>query len=174
MDIFRYLYDREIKYCGIYDNQLWNKMKLRVATPLHAEAAKTFGKWRTLYPVFYEQLISIFPEMLAQERYWDDVDRYAVIYRYPRTWEGIFEYIRENIDDRPQRILARERVKAAKERREKNERDGIASPVNFWGFPLLYVFKLVLSGQYKRNINPCFNPTKEELLYEREPTAVAG
>jgi len=174
MDIFRYLYDRQIKYCGIYDNQLWNKMKLRVATPLHAEAAKTFGKWRTLYPVFYEQLISIFPEMLAQERYWDDLDRYSIIYAYPRTWDGIFEYIRENIEDRPQRILARDRVQSAKERRERHQRNGTASPENFWGYPLLYVFKIVVAGQYKRVINPSAKPTKEELSYERESIAVAG
>ncbi len=172
-DVFKYMMERDIKYCGIYDNQLWNGMKLRVATPLHAEASKTFGKWRTLYPVFYEQLITLFPEMLAQERYWGDLDRYGVIYRYPRSWSGILQYIRENIEDPAQRRLARQRVVSAQERRERHERNGTASPVNYWGYPILYVFKLVVAGGYKRVINPSSQPTKEELEYER-PIAVAS
>lgn len=59
-DLFVYFFQHKIKYCEIYDNQMWNGQQLRVATPLHAECSKRFDKLRTLYPKFYQQLVDIF------------------------------------------------------------------------------------------------------------------
>ena len=98
-DIFKYLHDREIKYCDIYDSQVWNKENLRVSTPLHAESSKRIYKLRTRDPIFYEQLIALFPEMLMQERYWDEMDRGAIFEKYPPCFDGILQYIEENIED---------------------------------------------------------------------------
>jgi predicted phosphoadenosine phosphosulfate sulfurtransferase len=166
-DVFRYFYDRGIKYCSIYDAQTWNRMGLRVSTPLHAESAKRFGKLRTLYPTFYEQLVTLFPEMLAQEKYWDSLDRFGAIASYPHTWAGVLQYVNENIEDH-QAEMASERVNMARKIRENNRRTGKSgSEANFWGYPILYVFKQVVAGNYKRVIQPCKNPTKEEIEYER-------
>lgn len=167
-DIFKYFYDRQIKYCAIYDAQLWNKQSLRVSTPLHAESAKEFGKIRTVYPLFYQQLVNLFPEMLVQERYWKAFDRYGIIYRYPRSWDGVMQYIHEHIDDPHQRALAKQRVNMARTIRENNQRTGKAGrPENYWGYPILYVFKTIVAGSYKRVIQPCKDPTKEEWAYEQ-------
>lgn len=168
-DVFRYFYDRKIRYCSIYDAQTWNAQGLRVSTPLHAESSKRFGKLRTLYPTYYEQLIALFPEMLAQERYWDSMDVYGVISSYPRTWEGIHQYIHEHIEDAHQKALALQRVNMARLIRSNNEKTGKSgSADNFWGYPVLYVFQQVVNGAYKRVIQPCKRPTKQQVEYERQ------
>jgi 3'-phosphoadenosine 5'-phosphosulfate sulfotransferase (PAPS reductase)/FAD synthetase len=164
-DIFRYFYDKNIRYCETYDKQMWNAQPLRVATPLHAESAKTFDKVRTLYPVFYEQIIDIFPEMLVQERYWKDYDRYGVIYRYPRGWKGVLDYIKDEITDKAQRKLATKRVVEAAKIRKSHLAAGRYTE-NFGGYPIMYVFKTILAGSFKRPIQPTKNPTKEEIAYE--------
>lgn len=165
-DIFKYFYDKSIKYCQIYDNQMWNNQAFRVATPLHAEHAKCFDKIRTIYPVFYQQLVDIFPEMLVQERYWKELDRYSIMEKYPVTWNGIIQYINDNISDTSEKKLAITRVMQCKQHRESNEKKGFARE-NFGGYPVRYVFKCILAGRYKRVIQPQKTPTKEDIRYEQ-------
>ncbi len=165
-DIFKYFYDKKIKYCPVYDMQMWNRQPLRVATPLHAESAKMFKKLKTLYPVFYEQVIDIFPEMLEQERYWQELDRYGIIYTYPKSWSGIFQYIKDKIDDPKLRKLAFKRVFECIKTRE-NHLKANRYKDNYGGYPILYVFKQIIGGQFKRSIQPCKSPSKDELLYEK-------
>lgn len=74
-DIFLYFYKKKINYCPIYDAQMLNGEALRVSTPLHAESAKRFDKIKTRYPVFYQQLVNLFPEMKVQERYYNSLDK---------------------------------------------------------------------------------------------------
>lgn len=164
-DIFKYLYDKKIKYCAIYDNQMWNGQALRVSTPLHSESAKEFHKIRTIYPMFYQQLVDLFPEMLVQEKYWKSLDRYGVIYQYPRTLQGIFNYIDDNLEGN-MRDLARLRIRQAYTSRENRLKKGLGKE-NLGGFPLLYLFKCVVNGQFKRRIQANPTPTKAELEYEQ-------
>lgn len=163
-DVFLYFYQKQIKYCETYDKQLLNNQNLRVATPLHAENAKRFGKLRTLYPKFYEQLIDIFPEMLVQERYWNEYDRYGIIDKYERSFDGIRQYIRENIKDE-QQAMAMKRVNNAETIRKNKLRKGLGKH-NFGGYPVLHVFKQVVNGAYKREIMAQSKPTKKEIEYE--------
>ena len=164
-DIFKYFHDKKIRYCPIYDAQMWNKQPLRVATPLHAESAKTFSKIKTLYPVFYQQLIDIFPEMLVQERYWKEYDRYGKIYQYPGTWEGLFQFIKDELTDPAMRKAAFKRIFEAKRTRDNHLKAGRYEH-NLGGYPIMYLFKCILGGQYKRAIQPCQNPSKEDLEFE--------
>ncbi len=166
-DIFKYLYDKKIKYCPIYDNQTWNRQNLRVSTPLHAESAKQFYKIRTLYPTFYQQLVDLFPEMLVQERYWQQFDGQAVMNLYQKSWDGIYEYIETQLEDPDEQELARARVASASSMRENNLRAGKYIE-NFGGYPIRYVFRQVLSGNFKRVILPCGKATKEDVEYERD------
>lgn len=92
-DIFVYFCKKDIQYCPIYDAQMWNNMALRVSTPLHAESSKRFDKLQTLYPVFYEQLTELFPEMLVQSRYWSQYNRDGKQDEYEHTANGIRNYI---------------------------------------------------------------------------------
>ena len=51
--------------------------------------------------------------MIVQSQYWEELDRYGVIYRYDHSWQGIIDYIKDNIEDKKQAKLAVERVIAA-------------------------------------------------------------
>jgi len=165
-DIFKYFYDNDIKYCPIYNKQVWNNQGLRVSTPLHAESAKRFYQIRTLYPTFYQQLVDVFPEMIVQERYWDEYDRYAVIYKYEKSWDGLAQYIKENITNPSMFKLAMKRVADARLYRENNMARGQYLD-NFGGYPILYVFKAIINGQFERTIQPHKTPSKTEIEYER-------
>lgn len=98
-DVFRFFYEYGIHYCQIYNFQMFAEQKLRVSTPLHAESAKELHKLKAIYPIFYAQLCNIFPDIRLQERYFKEIDRNAIIYKYPHTFAGIIEYINDNIDD---------------------------------------------------------------------------
>ncbi|QFG05481.1 PAPS reductase domain protein [Bacillus phage 031MP004] len=165
-DIFKYFYDNDIRYCHIYDKQVWNKEELRVSTPIHAERAKRFDKLKSIYPQFYQQIVSIFPEMLVQERYWKDYDRYGIIDKYPNTWDGVLQYIKENITDPAEQKLAKTRLIHAKTFRENTMKKNPKTKKNFGGYPLLYVFKTIVDGGYKRKIQPKKQITQKELDYE--------
>lgn len=152
-DIFRYFYDKNIKYCGIYDLQVLNGDGLRVSTPLHAESAKRFDKIKTLYPTFYQQLVDTFPEMLVQARYWKELDRESIIYKYEHSFSGIIKYIKDTVDDPKMQKLAITRVLRCKTTRDNNMKAGKYLKT-MGGYPILYVFKAILAGQYKRAIQP--------------------
>jgi len=164
-DVFKYFYDKKIKYCEIYDLEMWNNQELRVATPLIADNAKRFKLIKTLAPTFYEQIIDIFPEMLIQEKYWKEYDRSAEISRYPYGWEGVFQWIDENLSGN-QKQMALKRVLDAKKTRENKILSGEGLD-NYGGYPILYVFKSIIAGQFRRAIQPKSKPLKEEIEYEK-------
>lgn len=165
-DVFKYFYDNKIEYCSIYDNQIWNNQKLRVSTPLHSEAAKQFDRLATLYPVFYNQLIDIFPEMLVQAKYFKEYDRNAVYEQYPASWDGIMQYIDENLEGK-QIALAKKRVIDARKNRENNRAAGKGSEKNYWGYPILYVFNAIIAGGFKRVLLPCPKATQKHIEFEQ-------
>ena len=53
-DVFRYFYDRAIKYCPLFDLQMWAGYSLRVATPLRAESANRFGLIKSRSRIFID------------------------------------------------------------------------------------------------------------------------
>jgi hypothetical protein len=61
---------------------MWAGRGLRVSTPLHAESAKQFDAVKRVTPDFYQRVTDIFPEMLAHERYFRELDRDALHARY--------------------------------------------------------------------------------------------
>ena len=164
-DIFIYFCKNNIRYCEIYDKQAINGQGLRVSTPLHAESAKRFYKLRTLYPNFYQQLIDLFPEMIVQEKYWNSYDRESVIYNYEHSFDGIRKYIDENITDKEQAKLAKTKLHHVEIIR-KNKLKTASGKNNYGGYPLLYVFKQILNGAYKREIMPKKTPSPKEIEYE--------
>lgn len=161
-DIFKYLYEKKIKYCEIYDEQMLNSEALRVSTPLHSESAKKFDKIRTRNPIFYQQLVDLFPEMLVQERYYKELDTSCNIDGYKHTRVGLYNFIDDTIKDKKMNELAKFRVATA-----LKIRDNKKNTQNYGGYPLLYLFKVVAKGQFKRNILPKAKPTKEEMEFEK-------
>ena len=143
-DVFRYFYDRNIEYCKLYDQQMWAGQSLRVSTPLHAESSKRFNKIKQSAPEMYAKVIEIFPEMLAHERYYSELDRDVVKEKYGQSYEGVRAWIEENITEEGQYKKAVQRFNSVMGRALK--------------FPSVYPPKHLLnafmSGAYKREILP--------------------
>lgn len=153
-DIFVYFCKNDIRYCDIYDNQLFNNEALRVSTPLHAESAKKFDKIKTRNQKFYDQLVTLFPEMIVQDRYWNEYDRKKTFNadEYAHTYAGLQSYIKNTIADKEQQNIALYRVKIAWNTRINKMKAG--QNHNFGGYPLLYLFEIIAAGQFKRAIQP--------------------
>jgi predicted phosphoadenosine phosphosulfate sulfurtransferase len=143
-DVFRFFYDYGIRYCPLYDAQAWSSSPLRVSTPLHAEAAKSIGNLRATCPVFYDQVMDLFPEMAVQERYYRELDRAAAVAAYAKSWEGIARWIHEHVTDPAQHAKAMARFDGARK----------AARLAPGSYPLDYVLKQFMIGAYKRRILP--------------------
>lgn len=165
-DLFKYFQERGITYPSIYDMQMYSGESLRVATPLHDRAYQSLIKLRVTYPKFYEQILSIWPEVATQERYWGDVDRYGAIDRFPKSWDGIVQYVEECIDNPANRVAALKGIKLARAMKDKNRRMGRYPTGECYGFPLLWVFRQVVGGGYMKGITSQPFPTPNELAYE--------
>nr|WP_284700992.1 phosphoadenosine phosphosulfate reductase family protein [Rhodoplanes tepidamans] len=146
-DVFRYFFDRGIRYCPLYDLQMWAGNQLRVSTPLHAENAKRFDLLRSTAPDFYSRVIKVFPEMLAHERYFRDLNREALQARYGQTYEGVEAWITENLEG-SQLDLALKRFRSAMGRARKDPEV----------YPPRYLLSAFMSGSYKREILPAPRP----------------
>lgn len=143
-DVFKYFMDKDIEYCKLYDAQLWAGQALRVSTPLHAEASKRFDKLKTIDPDLYSQIIDVFPEMLAHERYYREMDRNAVRDQYGTSIESVREWIEENISDDYEYKLAITRLNTVEPMHRK------------WpdSYPPRYLLSCFMSGAYKRPLLP--------------------
>lgn len=161
-DVFLYFYRNRIKYCHIYDLQLFNGDNLRVSTPLHAEASKRIDKLQTLYPIFYSQLVELFPDVLLQARYYKELKPADNIFdNYPPTIDGIIQYAKDTIKDRKQLELAIACVRQAAGRRQE---DGDTHG----GYPLRYIAMQIRNGSYKRGrFIPVDKLTKLDMEIER-------
>lgn len=154
-DVFRYFYDREIQYCPLYDAQMWSGNALRVSTPLHAEAAKRLGQQKEFAPELWDAITRVFPEVLVQERYWSELDRAAINERYGATFEGIQQWIDENLEDEGQHAMASKRLSNVRKRARHSPE----------AYPPQHVFKAMMSGAYKREIMPV--PKQDQHKYAR-------
>lgn len=143
-DVFRYFYDRNIKYCQLYDLQMWAGKALRVSTPLHAENAKRFDLLRSTTPDFYRRVTAVFPEMLAHERYFGELDREALQQRFGQTYEGVRAWIDEFVEDEKNYELAVKRYDAVMVRARREPEI----------YPVRYLLNVFVGGGYKREIVP--------------------
>ena len=51
-DVFKYLGENGIRYCPLYDSQLYSRTPCRVSTPIHSGSEKRLDAWRTHGPGF--------------------------------------------------------------------------------------------------------------------------
>lgn len=141
-DVFRYFYDYGIRYSPTYDHQLFAKEPLRVSTPLHAERAKRLDNLRAYEPVFYDQVMAVFPEMAVQERYYAEIDREALVERYGSSLDGVQAWIEENITEETQLAKALKELRAMRIKQAKTPES----------YPSDYVLGQFMAGAYKRSI----------------------
>jgi predicted phosphoadenosine phosphosulfate sulfurtransferase len=167
-DVFRYFMIKKIAYCRIYDTEMFAGAPLRVSTPLHDKSYSYLKRLQAMYPKFYEQLLDLFPSVATHVRYWGSVDRYGTIDNYQKSWEGILHYIEEELEEPELQRKAKAAVSLVRRMKINNKRSGkYAEPGGCYGYPLLHVFKKVISGDYMKGIQVHSNPDKDMINYER-------
>jgi predicted phosphoadenosine phosphosulfate sulfurtransferase len=143
-DVLRYIWEHELDYAPAYDAQHLAGVGLRISTPLHAEAAKHFGKLRETEPELYAGCIALWPEMVLQERYWSELDRKAIATRYGTSLEGVRQWILDSLEDPHSQELALSRLDLV-------ERLAVRRP-DAW--PPEYVLRQFMNGSFKRVLQP--------------------
>ncbi len=144
-DIFKYFYDNNIEYCKLYDLQMYSESGLRVSTPLHAESSKRFHLIKQTTPEFYQRIIDIFPEMLAHERYYKELNKEKMKLEYGADYQGVRRWIDDFLgEDIEQYALAIKRFNTVMS----------AIRTKPFGYTPKYLLKVFISGSFKRNILP--------------------
>jgi predicted phosphoadenosine phosphosulfate sulfurtransferase len=147
-DVLKYLYDRKLPYCQVYDWQLFAKMELRTSPFLHPEKMRHLKKLRQIDPQFYDQLLKIFPEQVVHDRYADSRDDQALIAKYAQSIEGIEQYIKEHYDEGRPRILALNRLYQIYKLQQSDRNKAMNN------YPLDYVLKYFIRGQVWKLLLP--------------------
>lgn len=162
-DVFKYFYDRKIQYCPVYDSQMWAGTQLRVASSLHERAMPQLFAMKAMYPHYYNTLISLMPEIETHYRYYKEMDKEAVFKQYPHSWDGIRKYILDTLDHESQEdaikyVNSCETWRAGNEKRDPNAVLG--------NLPILYVFKVVMSGSFVKAAIFPVQATQADFDYE--------
>ena len=66
-DIFKYLGENGMRYCPLYDAQLYSRTPFRVSTPIHTGSAKRLDAWRSMDPDFHQRVTAVFPDMFFRK-----------------------------------------------------------------------------------------------------------
>lgn len=147
-DVLKYLYDRKLPYCKVYDWQLFAKMELRTSSFLHPEKMRHLKKLRQIDPQFYDQLLKIFPEQVVHDRLGDERNDAAIIEKYGKTIAGIEQYIKEHYAEGKPQILALNRLYQIY-KLQASERNKAMN-----NYPLDYVLKYFIRGQIWKLLLP--------------------
>ncbi len=143
-DVFRFFYEQQIRYCPVYDQQLWAGDALRVSTPFSPERAKLLDRLRSVDPMFFEQATRVFPDMLVQARYWSEWPRGALEREYGQDFAGVARYIDEVLEDPDVQTVARAAL----------TRILVKAQARPQGYPPPHVFRWIEGGAYNRPLNP--------------------
>jgi predicted phosphoadenosine phosphosulfate sulfurtransferase len=163
-DVFKYFMDKKLRYCQIYDDEVWSRHNLRVSSSTSVENCKRLTTLKKQDPVHFDQICQIFPDMRLQEKYWGEYDATGVIERYPKGWRGIHQYIQENLKGK-QKKEATTRMHQAMKARENRLKKGLGKE-NFGGYPIRYVFGEIVKGNFKRPIAAKMKPTQKDIDHE--------
>lgn len=143
-DVFKFIGERGLRYARTYERQLFAGQAMRVSTPIHAEQSKNFHLLRLVDPQLYAQVIDVFPEMLAHERYFRDLDRGAILDAYSGGgMDGVEQFIRDQFEpaEQAKAIAALDDVRPR-------------AAVDPEAYPIRYILKAFVNGTYKRKILP--------------------
>lgn len=146
-DVFKFFYDHKLEYAPVYDKQVWGKAEFRVATPFNNAGSKVLDKLKGYDPQFYDRLITVFPEMIVQEKYYKTIDRTKVFENYGVNPEGILRWVDETLvgPDRTRCLQALGGV-------FKNRAIDKAQNSHWVRYPLYWVFYSCYIGAYKQYI----------------------
>lgn len=173
IDVFKFLYDYAVEYCETYNDLLWAGRALRVSSSLHEMNSIHLDKLKSMYPEYYHQLVSVFPEMEAQTRYWKDYDKKSVLKLYDPTFDGIRQYCIDRFGEEPDLLKKYIKYIDDCEKARKAKIKKLGDPTSLGGYPVLYVFNNVLMGSwFKDGASPLKDSDVTPLHYEYERSGI--
>lgn len=189
-DIFKYIMDKGLDYCKVYDRQVWGKAPYRVATPFNNAAAKHLDKIKNYDPEFYNQLLAVFPDTEIQTRYYKLYDKTKVYEQYGVTPEGIIKWANETLEgtDKVKCLKTLDNLFRNRQRDyaviksitdagglEKAKESGKYESSDLWiyernlcRFPLAWIFYRCVIGSYKKAIDICTDGDINQYIIEKE------
>lgn len=165
-DIFKFFKEYRVPYCECYDGQLYSKAPLRVASALYERSSSQFFKLKQIEPAFYATLREAYPEIEAYYRYWGEVDRFSVIAEYPRTFEGIRQYVRDKLDASQHKEAFRfiNGCEVARINNLKRDPD-LAQVLGY--MPVRQIFMIIVTGRFSKGTVMRFNVGPEDVAFEQ-------
>ena len=160
-DVFKWFWESGTPYCPVYEAQMWVGTRLRVSSSLHDRAFQQLEKLKESEPLYYQQLLSVVPELETQLRYFKSIDVCAKIAGYPHTFEGLRAYIDDNIEEQ-YRPMAHKHVDIGERMRSNRPNKRLGD------IPLRYLFKEVLAGKYWGGFVTYREPSEEDIEFEKE------
>ena len=97
-DVLKFIHDAGGSYCEFYDYAAVAQGNPRVGIPLHSVAIRRINDVVMTEPEFYDRLVTCFPHIDAQRRYWKDFDIEKLIAQYSADgWNGVRDCIADNM-----------------------------------------------------------------------------
>lgn len=152
-DVFRYFFEKGIRYCPLYDYQNLAREGFRIAPPLTPENAKHLASWREIDQPFYAQLTEMFPDVIVQARYWEEFGTEAVIDKHGDTMEQVEAYVKGMYSGDP-RVL-----KVALGQLKKAKRNNQLQPE---AYPPHHILRHFVNGGFKRNMMPYWSSSQQK------------
>lgn len=140
-DVLKFLMDNEFPLATMYQGQELVGSPLRVGPPL-GQASKRIGWLREIEPEFYQAVVDSFPDMMIQDRYWDEFDQEKFMARYSDGFPGVMRYITENVPAGPNRDKIVKRYRMYKAMHDNRPEE----------FPPEVLLKATMSGATERKV----------------------
>lgn len=97
-DVLKYIDEQGGRYCEFYDYAAVAGANARVGIPLHSVAIRRISDVVRTEPEFYDRLVTCFPQIDAQRRYWKDFNIEKLILDYAADgWDGVRQCIQDNM-----------------------------------------------------------------------------
>jgi len=142
-DVFKFIVEEHgYPYCEYYDLAALTGSNTRVGIPLHAVAIRRIGDVVQTEPDFYDRLVTCFPHIDAQRRWWPDFNIEKLINRYSEQgFSGALALIEDFMlgDDRKREAKAY----VAKFRQKHNQ--------DPYGFPISWLMRTLLLNEIDYN-----------------------
>jgi len=154
-DVLKYLYDNKIPYAKVYDSLLFCKRKLRTGAFMNPQTQDGLQFLRRIDPVFYDQMLKIFPEQMLSEKYSKHLDRDALVEKYGHSIAGIEQYIKEHYQEGRPRIIALNRLYEIYKMKQADQHKSANVISEEGSFPLWYVLRYFIRGNTAHRLLSC-------------------
>jgi predicted phosphoadenosine phosphosulfate sulfurtransferase len=142
-DVFKFIAEEHgYPYCEYYDLAALTGSNTRVGIPLHAVAIRRIGDVVQTEPDFYDRLVTCFPHIDAQRRWWPDFNIEKLITNYSKDgFSGALSLIEDF-------MLGEDRKREAKafvaKFRQKHNQDP-------YGYPISWLMRTLLLNEIDYN-----------------------